>query len=173
VLAIVESVDRGVRRVRPITADGVLALERTRHRGPPLTLADGRRVATRDPIGVVHLRNDRVRDLADAGWQSAGMRVATDDLHALARWIEAEPRDRRPIAFRGVTLLAPLARRFGWEARATHRGRLAALERWYQAGLLARWSPQRRARLARGRARFPVELWISADEVVRRYGSGQ
>ena len=84
----------------------------------------------------------------------------------------ALPEAERPIAYTGVTLLAPLARRAGFELRVRRASWRVRLEDWYLRSLLARWAPAGRGRLARGhRPLVTREVWLSGAQLLRRYGS--
>ena len=171
VLAIVERIDRRLRRIEPVATGSLLGLERRHHRGKPVTLADGTEVRRGDPICTIHLDNARVREVAGRDWQTQGFRLARGDFPLVAAWHLGQPTDRRPVAYFGITLLAALAQRDGWEVRERHQTAWVRLEDWYLRSLLVRWSPEGRRRLARGRHRFQTrEIWLSAAALLRRYG---
>jgi YkoP domain len=172
VLGVVEELDRIIRRMRPVRPGGLLAIERHRHRGTPVTLRDGTVVRAGDPAWVIHFSNRRLRQLASAGWQTAGFRVAREDLRTLAAWHAAEPPDRRPIAYTGTTLLASLTRRMGFEVHERPATPWARLEDWYLRSILVRWAPAGRRRLGSGHQPMRARrTWISGDELVRIHGS--
>ena len=173
ILALAEAVDRRRRHIRPISPDGVLGLELGRHRGRPVHLADGSIVTPGAPVGYMHLRNDRVRALATDGWQLAGYRAARADLAALARWWERQPAAERPVAFTASTILGPLVRREGWEVRSRRRTPRARLDEWWTSWLIVHFNVAGRERLARRHHRLETaEVWLSAPELVARYGPG-
>jgi YkoP domain len=171
IMALAEAVDRRRRRIRPIRNDGVLALEIGRHRGTPVTLRDGTVVQPGAPIGFMHLRNDRVRDLASGGWQVAGYRAGRADLAALAGWWESQPPAKRPVAFTATTILSQFARRDGWQVRTRQRTWRARLDVWWMSWLMVHFAKAGRQRLARPHGPLDlVEVWLSASELVARYG---
>jgi hypothetical protein len=171
ILALVERIDRRRRRIEPARAGGVLGIERTVHRGRALTLGDGTVVARGAPTWIVHFDNAQVRQVAGEAWQSAGYAAAREDLRAIAASVSALPPASRPVALTGITLVAPLARRVGFELRDRRRTAWVRLEDWYLRSLLARWSPWGRDRLLRGTAPLRTrETWLSTRELLRRYG---
>jgi YkoP domain len=169
-LALAERLDRTARRLRPIRPDGILHLERRRHRGAETTLADGTVVRPRDRLGVLHFDNRRVREEAVDGWQTAGYREARRDLIALAAWHLAQRPDTRPVAYHGVTILAALTHRLGFEVRPRRQTAWTALEDWYLRSLLARWAGRERVAVRTDRPPLAArQSWISATELIRRY----
>lgn len=170
VLALVERIDRRVRRLRPIRRGGLLWLESGRHRGEPITLGDGTRVEPGDPVGIIHFDNRRLVDLAVGGWLTEGYAVARQDLRALASWHASRPGTARPVAYTGVTQLAALTRRVGFELRERRPSLGARIEDWYLRSILVRWSPAGRARLEHGHGDLRArEAWMSGPELVRRF----
>jgi hypothetical protein len=122
-------------------------------------------------MASLHFDNGAVRRMARRDWQTEGFRVAYGDLRALAAWHRAQPAGRQPLAYGGITVLAPLARRAGFESRARRLTPWVRLEDWYLRSLLVRWAPDGRARLARGSTPMRTrEVWMSGAELLRRYG---
>ena len=174
ILALVERIDRAIRRVRPVGPDALLSLERHRHRGAPLTLADGTRIRPGDPTWIIHFDNGRLRRLVPSpgGSLTNAWNAARRDMTRIAAARAVSPPDERPVAYRGVSILAPLARRAGFELRPRRRTAWVRLEDWYLRSVLARWAPGGRARLRRGhRPLVTEEVWMSAAQLLRRYGS--
>ena len=170
VLRPIERLERRLRHIRPIRRGGLLCVEFTRFCGESIMLADGTSVKRGDLIAELHFDNRRARELGARGWQLAGLRAAHDDLAALAAWSRARPADRRPVAYRAETILGPLARRAGFEVRDAPSDRLRCLRAWYLRGLLARWSPQGRRRLARGHGGLRLRVtWLSDAQLRRRF----
>lgn len=172
ILRPIERLDRWRRRINPIRRGGLLGLERVRFRGEPVRLRDGTLVKAGDLIGELHFDNRRARELAAPGWQSAGIREARLDLAVLAAWSKRQPVARRPVAYHAETLLGAFARRAGFEVRVAPNDFMHRLRAWYLRALLARWSPQGRARLDRGHraARLSV-LWLSEGSLRDLYGA--
>jgi hypothetical protein len=172
VLALVERIDRRLRRIRPIRAGALLGTERRHYRGPDLQLADGQSLWAGARVTFIHLDNAAARRLAADGWQRAGLQVAMRDMHALAALHAGIPADARPVAYGGHTILAALTRRIGFEVFERRQTPWVRLEDWYLRSLLARWSRQGRERLSRGHGPMRTHsAWMSAAELVRRYGA--
>ena len=170
VLSLAEAVDRRRRHIRAIRRDGLLGLELGRHRGRVVRLADGSLVRPGDPVGYLHLRNDRVVAVAMPGWQLAGYHEARADLAALARWWERQPTFERPVAFTATTILSPFALREGWEVRPRSSTWRARLDAWWMSWLLVRFNAGGRGRLTRRHHRLDsAEVWLSALELTARY----
>lgn len=170
VLLPIERLERRLRHIRSIRQRGLLGVEFTRYRGDSIFLADGTCVKPGDLIGELHFNNRRVRELGEPGWQLTGNRVAREDLARLAAWFRAQPADRRPVAYHAETILGPLARRAGFEVSDAPSDRLHRLRAWYLRGLLARWSPKGRRRLAQGRGGLRLwVMWLSDAQLRRRF----
>lgn len=173
ILAAWERLYRRRHRIRPIRATGVLGLELRRHRGRPVALADGTIVVPGDLVGVLHLMNERVRELAANGWQTAGWREGRRDLAALAAWARRRPLGERPVAYTATTILLPIAARAGFELHPRPRTWWTRLEDWHFRSLLRRWNPRGAERLRRGRDPLrSAEIWMSGADLHARYGEG-
>ena len=136
-----------------------------------MRLSDGAVVPPGAPVGYMHLRNDRVRVLASNGWQLAGYRAGRADLAALVRWWERQPTAERPVAFTATTILAPFIRREGWEVRPRRRTLRMRLDDWWMSWLMIHFGLAGRTRLTRPHHRLEsAEVWLSAPELVARYG---
>jgi len=172
ILGLVERVDRTLRRISPAGPEAVLGVERHRHRGGAVTLVDGTLVRPGDAAWIIHFDNRRIRHLATGPWPADGWRAARRDMESIAAQHAALPLAERPIAYTGITVLASLARRAGFELRARRASPWTRLQDWYLRSLLARWAWAGRARLDRGhRPLVTQEVWLSAGELLRRYGS--
>ena len=174
VLGLAERVDRAVRLIRPIGPDALLGLERHRYRGAALTLADGTRIRPGDPTWIIHFDNGRLRRLVPnpgAPLTNAWHAARRDMARIAAAHVALGPGEP-PVAYTGISILAPLARRAGFELRPRRRTAWVRLEDWYLRSVLARWAPGGRARLRRGhRPLVTEEVWMSVAELLRRYGS--
>jgi hypothetical protein len=171
VLSLAEWIDRRARRIRPIRPGGLLGVERHHYRGEPLELADGTIVHQGDRADIIHFDNARLRDLADPALQVRAMAEARLDFRALAGQLRTRSADERPVAFRGTTILAPYARRFGFEIHERRPTPWHRLEDWYLRTILVRWAPTGRERLRSGHSDLTVgEGWLSLSVLERRYG---
>ncbi len=100
--------------------------------------------------------------------------MIAEDLGALARWAEQPGEMARAEAFMGVTLLGRVGPRLGFTLRERPVTLYARLERFFMEGLLAMYNPEGVSRLKQGATytTYPVEIWMSRGELLRRYGSG-
>ena len=172
VLDLVERIDRTLRHISPAGPGAVLGVERHRYRGRAVSLADGTVVSPGDPAWIVHFDNRRIRSLVSGAWPAEGWRAARRDMARIAAQHAALPPSQRPVAYTGITVLASLARRAGFELRPRRASAWTRLQDWYLRSLLARWGWAGRARLDRGhRPLVTQEVWLSAGELMRRYGS--
>lgn len=170
-VVLLERVERRRRRIRPIRRGGLVGLEIRRHRGPPVTLRDGTRVAPGDPIGLLHLDNRVVRTVDALGYAIAG-RIGRADMAALASWARRQPSGRRPVAYYGETLLWPYAAREGFEARDRRPTLAVRVEDFYLRALMAHWSRDGWRRLERGHGPLRSrEVWASDAGIQRRFGA--
>lgn len=171
ILALAERIDRAARHITPIRPGGLLGVERHHYRGEPVTLADGTVVRSGDRADIVHFDNRRLRALADPALQVRSMAEARLDLGELARRVAATPVEDRPVAYRGTTILAPYARRFGFEIHERRRTLWHRVEDWYLRSILVRWAPGGRNRLLSGHSDLAVgEGWLSLSVLERRFG---
>jgi YkoP domain len=175
VLAVAERIDRARMHLRPVREDGLMCVQFTHHRGHEVRLRDGTIVSRGDPIAVIHLDNHAVRAMdVGAGWQLEGIRRGREDLQALADWTARQPTDRRPVAYYAYSILAPFAARVGFEVHEVPLTRWRRVVNWYLRGVMARWSPAGRGRLARGRTDLHArEVWLSATGLIQRYRSAR
>lgn len=166
-----ERLDRRRRHIHPARPGALLGVELRRHRGGPVILRDGVVVRPGDPVGELHLDNERVRTaVASVGWVAIAQ--ARDDLAAIARWAASGDRGERPVAYHASTLLGPLAARVGFEIAPRARTPRTRLDEWFQRWLMARSSADGRARLLHGRSSLrATDAWLSAAGLVARHGS--
>jgi YkoP domain len=170
VLALAERVDRRRRGLRPVRAGGVLAVELSRYRGPPVVLVDGSRVGPGDVVAVMHFRNDRVRAVSTSGWHAELWRIAREDLSVLAGWCRSRPPAARPVALRATTLLGSLLRRDGWEIRQRTPSPRARLDDWFMRWLLRYWGhPDPAGHRRHASTLVSVDCWLSASALERRF----
>jgi YkoP-like protein len=151
-----------------IKPGAILQFGRSPFRGRSTVLADGTRVMTGDPILHLHLDNaalERERCSEEGGlWHLA--RVLASDLDDLARLVRAgELGEVR--ALRGVTVLAVVAGRLGFEVRPLAHGLTTAAVRQIAALVLVAYDPHRLERLDRGLP-GPGEIWMSRDALLSR-----
>lgn len=169
--------ERVSERIWPIPAipgarSSVLRMRLVSHRGRPVQLADGTQVRRGDRVGRLHLDNGAAFQLAHkTSWRLEG--AITDDLRALASWVEQQPPPARPVAFHGRTFLGRGAQRLGFACIPCPSTVYIRLFRFYLHGLMVLYSQEGWMRMRRGRARsaFPCDIWMSARELLDGYGS--
>ena len=152
----------------------VLLVRITRHRGPPLTLADGTSVRRGDRIGDFHLDNERMAALHDGGRRSrwAGLafrRAFHASLEALAKQTLAAPRYQGVRAFTTTTIFHEGTDLMGFEIRPLSRRFVARLVAAYERSLITHFHPLGRQRPGRFRFGEARQIWISREALVRRY----
>ncbi len=159
----------------PASAVGpVLRVRVTRHRGRPLILGDGTSIRRGDPIGAFHLDNKRMAAFHEGGRRSrwAGLafrRAFRASLEALAEQVGNDPRYRGVKAFTATTIFHQGTERLGFEARPLSRRFMARPVAAYERTLIALFHPLGRQRPGRRRYGEARQVWISRDELVRRY----
>ena len=133
---------------------------------------DGTVVRRGDPIGVIHLNNERVVSLHAnrLRGQTTGLefrRQFLASLRELATLSDLGPR-AGVRAFTATTILHHALGRLGFEpARGSSRG--SALIGAYQRALLASLRPAGRARLDASVRRHARQLWLSREALLVRF----
>ena len=159
----------------PASAVGpVLRVRVTRHRGRPLILGDGTSIRRGDPIGDIHLDNERMAALHEGGRRSrwAGLafrRAFHASLEALAEAVGNAPRYRGVTAFTATTIFHKGTDLMGFEIRPLSRRFAARLVAAYERSLISRFHPLGRQRPGRFRFGEARQIWISREELIRRY----
>lgn len=156
-------------RVRPVQTGSILQFGISPYRGPSTVLADGTEVPTGARILHLHLDNRRVAELSRLAngdiWALAPR--LSDDLDALGRRISSGAFGA-VTAIRGITVLARVAGRFGFEVRPLpHNFRWSLI---HSLGALVMASYQSKDGgddIARG-VPWPGEVWMSASALRAR-----
>jgi hypothetical protein len=152
-----------------IRRGGVAGIEFIRHRGAPFRLRDGTLVSPGDIVGEFHLDNALIRELLPQG-HAAILGMGHDDLRSLAAWARQVSPERRPVAYRGESILIPYAKRMGMEVYPRRSTAWTRLQDWYLRGVMARWAAEGRGRLQRGRKGLRSGVaWMSAARLESRY----
>lgn len=152
----------------------VLRVRLTRYRGRPFTLSDAPPIRPGDLIGEFHLNNERVAalhaDAAESRWAGLAFRRAFHaSLVALAERALAAPAYQDVRAFTTTTIFHQGTQRAGFEVRllpSRLAGRLVAA---YERTVLTHFHPLGRQRPGRQRFLEARRIWISRDELIRRY----
>ena len=172
ILRLWERADRRRRHIRPIRRDGVFGVELRSYRGPEVRLADGTVVRRGDRVGSFHVRNERAREFDGRRWLVAGWRAGRADMAALASWSARQRAAVRPVAYEGRTVLAPFARRAGFEVLPLVRTWRIRLDEWFMRWLMARFAAAGSERLRHGRGEMRARaVWLSDDALQRLYGT--
>jgi|GEM_PF-148922 MFS family permease len=168
-----EWVNRVVHPEQPIPAApyDLLQVQFIRFKGRPITLPDGTAIRRGDHIVELHIHNAGMSQAAaqSSSWQL--LRMLMGDLRALARWTHAPDFPSDVHAFYGYTLLSRAAPRLGFTLRTRPKSLRAWLDGLFMMGLLVLYNPRGRQRLNQGTTygTEPVEVWMSRDELRRRY----
>lgn len=155
-------------RVRAVREGSILQYGISPYRGPSTVLADGTAVPHGAKIAHLHLDNRRVvealRRSGGNAWKLAPRLNA--DLDALGESVESG-RLGAIAAVRGVTVLAAMAARFGFEVRPLPRSLRWGLIRSLAALVIVSFHPAGRVEVKRGVA-WPGEIWMSAHALTDR-----
>lgn len=154
----------------------ILQIEKTVYRGSSRQFQDGTLLNAGDPIGLLHLDNERVRalhrEISHPGL--AGVRLRREfvsSLRALARRTASDQNYRHLKVFLTETLLArEHARRLGFEIKPAPDSWVSRLKVLYLELLIAVYHPQGSKRTESLGKQQLVTMIISADALRLRYG---
>ncbi len=153
-----------------------LRVQVVRYRGHAVALADGTEVRPGDTVGILHLHNERVAwfhgdgsDTPTAGLKFRRAFVAS--LRELARRIVESERYVDVKAFMAETIFHQGTQRAGFEILPLGSSAWGRLVAAYERALLARYHPRGRRMASRTRFSEARAIWISPNELLRRYGS--
>lgn len=159
----------------PTGTDSMIALHFTRHHGKPVRLNDGTAVHSGDGLAEIHFNNHLLAETMTEGTEFAawsGMTMFRRDLQTIAQWMQQPDFPHRVRAVYGISLFAPACARFGMTVRSRPRGIHAWFDRLFLHGLLILYSSGGAGRLSYGSSRgmYPAEVWLSSQELIRRFG---
>src|SRR5260221_10077 len=156
----------------PHASANVLRTQLTRWRGRPITLPDGTQVARGDLVVELHVNNRALGEvLAHASdWRLLPLLPADLRARAGPKGPSVFPHEVRAVY--GFTLLSRAAPRLGFTVRSRPHTVRAWLDRVFLMGLLPLYNPRGVDRLQQGTiyTSYPPEVWMSCDELLRRYG---
>lgn len=152
----------------------ILRVRVARYRGRSFTLGDGTPIHRGDLIGDFHLDNERMVALHEGGRRSrwAGLafrRAFRASLEALAEQALTAARFHAVRAFTTTTIFHEGTDLMGFEIRPLSTRLEAWLVAAYQRSLITHFHPLGRRRPGRYRFGEARQIWISRDELVRRY----
>jgi peptidoglycan-N-acetylglucosamine deacetylase len=156
----------------------ILRVRVTRHRGRPLALGDGTSIRRGDPIGDIHLDNERMTALHGGDRRSrwAGLafrRAFHASLEALAEQVENNPRYHGVKAFTATTIFHEGTDLMGFEIRPLSSRLGARLVAAYERSLITQFHPLGERRPGRFRFGEARRIWISREELLRRYAGAR
>lgn len=159
-------------RVRPVQDGAALQFGVSPYRGPSTVLADGTRVPKGATILHLHLDNRRITDAMQSSrgnaWALAPRINA--DLDVLSEMVVAGSLGP-VIALRGITVLAGMAVRFGFEVRPLPHNLRWSLVHSLGGLVLASYQSDRRS-LDHGLP-WPGEIWMSTTALRNRLSANR
>ncbi|HET9110808.1 MAG TPA: MFS transporter [Ktedonobacterales bacterium] len=159
----------------PNAPHGVLHVHFGRYRGEPITLPDGTVIQRGDVVTNLHFNNQLLGATSRTVSAFHLVRMIAEDMVALAAWSadDGSPAARSR-AVTGLTLIGRAAPRLGFTLRERPVTFKAKLDRFFMEGLMAIYNPAGLGRLERGTTygSYPVEVWMSRAELLRRYAPG-
>lgn len=162
-------------RLESVGDVGLLAIGPTTHRGPTVRLGDGTLIASGDAVCELHFDRHHVMrlhaELPPRRVIFALRRDVERSLRQLAALVARDPRYVSTKAFRGTTLFWEGTPYLGCEVRPLAGRWGPRFFTWYLRMLMARDHPLGWNRL-QGRNLEPRVVWLSRQELLRRYGPG-
>jgi hypothetical protein len=170
-----ERFTRSLWRLQPVphAPHHLLEIRFIRYTGQAIDLPDGTHIGKGDPVIELHFRNQALLEVEEQAPAWRYIQITAQNLNALACWMQEPdfPGDARAIF--GTTLLYRGAARLGFTLRERPKNVYTYLERFFMTGLLVLYHRQGRARLRQGTTygTYPQEIWMSRQELLKRYGN--
>jgi hypothetical protein len=160
---------------RPAAAVGPAVRLEIRRSRRTIRLADGEQIEAGDPIGVLHLNNQRVAALHDEGSSPMTIgirsrRLFLASLGELARGTSPGGPFVGVRAFTATTIFHRALGRFGFEP-AREAARASTLAALYHRALLATLHPAGASRLSAETYHHARRIWISRERLCAMYGA--
>lgn len=171
-----EHIYQAFTRIKPLpdAPNDLLEVRYTRYHGRPMVLPGGEQIGKGDAIIDLHFHNQTLMQTASqaSSWQLIHM--IGEDMHALAAWVLSTDFPAEPKAVFAVTLMSRGAPRMGFTLRDRPHTLYNWLDRFFMTGLLVLYHSKGTERLLQGTTygQYPQEVWMSRDELLRRYGGG-
>jgi hypothetical protein len=161
--------------IRPLgTGSGIMAVEFRCHKGHTITLADGFKVRTGDPILELHINNNwfkkrRKLNLTTSHLTQEVLVYFAQDLSILAKQID-NGIFGEVVALHGCTHLGIGARRLGFQVEELPDTLWKKWAEFYLAGLIEVYNAKEHEELRSNMVIELKEVWLSKPELLRRYG---
>ncbi|MHB8598679.1 MAG: MFS transporter [Ktedonobacteraceae bacterium] len=161
-------------RIQPLphAPNKLLAVRYSHYHGKPMILPGGERIGKGDAIIDLHFHNRTLMQAASqvSSWRLMHMMI--EDMYALAVWVQSTEFPTEPKAVFAVTLMSRGAPRMGFTLRDRPHTLYNWLDRFFMTGLLVLYNAKGTKRLLQGTTygQYPQEVWMSRDELLRRYG---
>ncbi len=171
-----EHIYQAFMRIKPLphAPNKLLEVRYTHYHGKPMMLPGGERIGKGDAIIDLHFHNRMLMQAASqvSSWRL--MHMMTEDMHALAVWVQSTDFSTEPKAVFAVTLMSRGAPRLGFTLRDRPHTLYNWLDRFFMTGLLVLYHYEGTKRLLQGTTygQYPQEVWMSRAELLRRYGGG-
>jgi hypothetical protein len=157
----------------PGAPNHLLEVRFTNYSGRPIDLPGDTCIRKGDPVIELHFRNQAFLEVAEERIETwKYMHIIAQNLRALALWMQQPDFPGNPRAIYGMTLLYRGAPRLGFTLYPRPGGIQAWFERFFMTGLLVLYDPRGQLRLLQGTTygTYPQEVWMSREELLKRYG---